>query len=77
MGAAAALKTSDVVHDVERILAIELFTAAQALGFRKPATSSPTVEALVGALRRTVPFVKDDVVMHEQMERTLAFLRAL
>jgi histidine ammonia-lyase len=77
MGAAAALKTWDVVHDVERILAIELFTAAQALGFRKPATSSPTVEALVGALRRTVPFVKDDVVMHEQMERTLAFLRAL
>lgn len=77
MGAAAAIKTWQVTHDVERILAIELFTAAQALEFRRPLRSSKPVEALVAALRRRVPFIKDDVVMHEPMEEALAVVREL
>jgi len=77
MGAAAAIKTWELVHDVERILAIELFTAAQALDFRRPAKSSVRLESLHGALREQVPFVKNDVVMHEPMEASLAFLRVL
>ena len=77
MGAAAALKTWDIVHDVERILAIELFTAAQALEFRRPARSSKAIEGLITDLRRTVPFITSDVVMHEPMEATLAFVRGL
>jgi histidine ammonia-lyase len=75
MGASAAIKTWDVVHDVERILAIELFTAAQALDFRRPAKSSPTVESLHAAFREHVDFVKRDVVMHDRMEAALAFVR--
>ena len=77
MGAAAALKTWDIVHDVERILAIELFTAAQALEFRRPAKSSKAIEGLITDLRRTVPFITSDVVMHEPMEATLEFVRKL
>ena len=77
MGAAAAIKTWDVVHDVERVLAIELFTAAQALDFRKPVKSSKPIESLLAAFRKRVPFIKDDVVMHEPMEGALRFVREL
>ena len=75
MGAAAAIKTWQVLEDVERILAIELFTAAQALEFRRPLRSSSKLESLVSAFRERVPFVQDDVVMHDHMETALAFVR--
>lgn len=76
MGAAAALKTWAVAVDVERILAIELFTAAQALDFRRPLRSSKAIESLHAALRKQVPFVEEDVVMHGLMEKALDFLRS-
>ena len=76
MGAAAAIKTWQVAADVERILAIELFTAAQALEFRRPQRSSAKLESLVAAFREEVPFVRTDVVMHEPMEAALAFVRS-
>ncbi len=76
MGAAAAIKAWDVVQDVERILAIELFAAAQALEFRRPARSSGPVESLLAAFRKQVPFLKVDGVMHKHMEAALAFVRS-
>jgi histidine ammonia-lyase len=36
MGSISALKLLPVFRNVESVLAIELFTAAQALDFRKP-----------------------------------------
>jgi len=77
MGAAAAIKTWHVVHDVERVLAIELFTAAQALEFRRPEGSSARLESFVAAFRERVPFVKVDTVMHDLMEEALAFVRTV
>lgn len=76
MGAAAAIKAWQVVHDVERILAIELFAAAQALELRRPARSSEAVEAFVADFRRHVPFLRVDAVMHDHMEAALAFVKA-
>ncbi len=76
MGAAAAIKTWAVAHDVERILAIELLNAGQALDLRRPSRSSPPVEALHKELRKRVPFVENDVLMHEMMEAALAVVRA-
>lgn len=77
MGAAAAIKTWHVVQDVERVLAIELFTAAQALEFRRPMKSSSTLESFVSAFRERVPFVQVDVVMHDHMEASLDFVRTV
>ncbi|MBK9286127.1 MAG: histidine ammonia-lyase [Flavobacteriales bacterium] len=77
MGAAAAIKTWHVVNDVERVLAIELLSAVQALEFRRPAKTSGRLESLVAAFRERVPFVKQDVVMHELMEASLDFVRTL
>ena len=77
MGAAAALKTWAVVQDVERILSIEMFTAAQALDFRRPTKSSNKLESLHAAFRERVPFVKNDLVMHDLMENALGFVSEL
>ena len=45
MGANAAIKLYKIVLNVERVLAIELFNAAQALEFRRPQKSSPVRNA--------------------------------
>ena len=76
MGANAALKLYKVVLNTERVLAIELFNAAQALDFRRPLKSSPAVEAVHAAYRRVVPFIVNDEVMHPHISRSIDFLRA-
>jgi len=75
MGANGATKAYLVVQNLEKILAIELFAAAQALEFRRPAKSSPMVESFVAEYRKEVAFVKDDQVMHDDIERSIVFLR--
>jgi len=75
MGANGATKAYQVVSNLEKILAIELFAAAQALEFRRPAKSSPIIESFIEAYRKEVAFVKDDQVMHDDIERSISFLR--
>lgn len=77
MGANAATKLLRVVDNVERILGIELFNAAQALEFRRPASTSPILEKLLANYRKIVPFVKEDKVMYVEMEKTLNFIREM
>lgn len=74
MGANAATKLYEVVGNVYQVLAIELFTAAQALDFRRPAKSSPVIEEFITAYRKLVPFLHEDEQMHPHMVRTKRFL---
>lgn len=75
MGANAATKLLRVIDNVERILAIELFDAAQALEFRRPAKSSPYIEEFIADYRQIVPFVKIDKIMYKEMDKTVEFIR--
>lgn len=75
MGANAATKLLRVVDNVERILAIELFDAAQALDFRRPAKTSPYLEEFLAAYRKQVSFINEDKIMYREIEKTLDFLR--
>ena len=75
MGANAATKLHRVVLNTERVLAIELFNAAQALEFRRPARTSPALENLVADYRRRVPFIDNDTVMYPYIEASVQFLR--
>ena len=75
MGANAAIKLYKVVLNTERVLAIELFNAAQALDFRRPLKSSPAVEALHDSYRKVVPFIVDDEVMYPHIARSVEFLK--
>lgn len=75
MGANAATKLVRVVDNVEEVLAIELFNAAQALDFRRPAKSSPKIEAIVADYRKDVPFIDVDTYMHPLIMKSIEFIR--
>ena len=75
MGSNAATKLARVVLNVERVLAIELMNAAQALEFRRPACSSAKIEQLVADYREVVPFIDNDEVMYPHIESSIQFLR--
>ena len=76
MGANAATKSKRIVDNLERILAIELMNASQALDFRV-LKSSPFIENFIRAFREEVPLVKEDRVLHDDIERAIAFLQNL
>ena len=77
MGANAATKTLRIMENLERILAIELMNASQALEFRRPLKSSDFLETFVGSYREEVPFVTEDRILHYDIENTVAFLHNL
>ncbi len=75
MAANAATKCYRVVQNLERLLAIEWMTAAQALEFRRPGQSSAVVEQILGEYRLLVPKVEEDRVLHDDILATVEFLR--
>jgi histidine ammonia-lyase len=75
MGSNAATKLVRVVDNVETVLAIELFNAAQALEFRRPEKTSPKLEKIVADYRREVPFISTDSYMHPYIEKSIEFIR--
>ena len=75
MGSNAATKLVRVVENTERVLAIELFNAAQALEFRRPLKSSWTIEKIFAKYRKVVPFIDDDTYMHPLIEKSIEFIR--
>ena len=77
MGSNAATKLWRVVCNTERVLAIELFNAAQAIEFRRPAHTSPELERMLADYRKEVPFIDNDEVMYPHIEASVRFLRGL
>ena len=75
MGANAAIKLYKVVLNTERVLAIELFNAAQALDFRLPLKSSPILSEIYDEYRKQVPFILNDELMFPYIEKSIQFLR--
>lgn len=74
MGGNAATKALKVVLNTEKILAIELYNAAQAMDFRRPVKTSSFLEQLLKEYRQTVEFVHFDVLMYEGINKTIRFL---
>lgn len=75
MGANAATKCYRLISNIEKVLAIELMTAAQALEFRRPLKSSEAIEALVSAFRKEVGFNEKDRILHDDMKKAIGFIR--
>ncbi|MEI6091727.1 MAG: histidine ammonia-lyase [bacterium] len=73
MGANAATKALRVIDNVIRILAIELYNACQAIQFRDKKTS-PYLQDIIENYRKSVKFVEEDVVMHDDLEKTIGFI---
>lgn len=74
MGANAATKCLQVLHNLEKILAIELLNSTQALEFRRPSKSSTEVENLLSAYRKHVAFQTSDTYLHEAMIKSINFI---
>lgn len=75
MGANAATKCKRVIDNVEKVLAIELMTAVQALELRRPLRSSETLESVVSAYREKVAFNDADRILHDDMMASVQFLQ--
>ena len=74
MGSNAATKCLRIIENLERILAIELMNASQAIHFREPLKSSEFIESFVKSYREEVPLVKEDRILHYDIEKSVAFL---
>lgn len=75
MGANAATKAWKVAENLETLLSVELFTASQALEFRRPARTSSILENLLKAYRLQVPAVDEDRVFHNDLLKGVEFIR--
>jgi len=76
MGANAAVKLRKVLQNVQRVLGIEILTAAQALEFRRPKKTSPELEKIFAELRKTTSFMASDTVLHDGLIAAENFLNS-
>jgi histidine ammonia-lyase len=76
MGMTGALKLRSIVDNAERLLAIELLAAAEALDFRRPLKSGTGVEHAYETVRAVSPAVTHDRAMSSDIERVAASIRA-
>ena len=76
MGANAATKLLRVVENVDRVFAIELMNAAQALEFRRPLRSSIPIENYITNYRKVVSRNTEDRYLSADIQASLEFIRA-
>ncbi|MBD5196102.1 MAG: histidine ammonia-lyase [Bacteroides sp.] len=74
MGSNSATKLVRITNNTERVLAIELLNAMQALELRRPLKTSPVLEEWHKEYRKEVPFVVNDTVMTPLIEKSIEFL---
>jgi histidine ammonia-lyase len=63
------------MYNCEKVLAIELLNAAQALEFRRPLKSSPPIEEMMELYRKSVFMMRHDEVVHDLMDASQKFLK--
>ena len=77
MGANAATKLHRVILNLQRILAIELLNAVQAIEFRRPLKSSTAVEKIISDYRKVVSRNTVDRVLSIDIQQSVIFLQQL
>jgi histidine ammonia-lyase len=77
MGMTAALKFSQIVRNVEMILAIELMCAAQGLEFVKPLKPGPKLAEVYSRVREVVPPIEKDTPLSGYIQMLVALIRDL
>lgn len=75
MGSIGGRKALRVLDNVEKILAIELLTAAQAFEFRKPLRSGIILDEIHKTLRETVSFATNDRVFADDIEKGIKMIK--
>jgi len=75
MGPISAFKLLGVMHNVERILAVEMLTAAQALDFREPLKPGRGVDHAHAILRGHVAHAHQDYEFRKDLDRCTELIR--
>jgi histidine ammonia-lyase len=75
MGSISALHLLKVYENVENVLGIELFTAAQALDFRKPLRPGKGVELAHQVIRDSIPHATEDQYFKDDIRQAVDLLR--
>ncbi|WNJ17543.1 histidine ammonia-lyase [Pontibacter sp. G13] len=74
MGANAATKCLRVLDNLERLFAIELVNASQALHFREPKQTGTALRPMLADFRKVVPFVERDRILYQDLHRAVDFV---
>ncbi len=75
MGLYAARKASEIVENLEQVLAIELLCACQALDLRAPLKPAPATAAVLQLVRKNIPFWKQDRLISKDIALSKELLR--
>jgi histidine ammonia-lyase len=75
MGANAATKCYQVLQNLERILAIELFTASQAVQLKPASKKSEAISKVLKDFSKLIPFVENDKLMYKEIEASVQFIK--
>lgn len=76
MGSIGARKALKVARNTQKILAIELCCAAQALDFKRPLKSGPVIETVHELIRSKVPFATKDDLFGNYINESIALLES-
>jgi histidine ammonia-lyase len=76
MGSISGRKALRVLDNVEKILGIELFCAAQALDFHAPLLPGRIVHRLHQRLREEIPFLEQDGLMYVHMAKAAELVKS-
>jgi histidine ammonia-lyase len=76
MGSIGARKALRVIGNVEKILGIELFYAAQAMDYHAPLKSGKIMTAIYERVRKDIEAVVSDRIMYEDMETAIELIKS-
>ena len=75
MGSISARKALKIVDNLEKILAIEMFTAAQGFDFRKPLKSGILLDKAHAYIRSKIEFAENDRIFAQDIDKALQIIR--
>lgn len=76
MGSISVRKSLNIVGNLEKILGIEMQTAAQGFDFRKPLQSSVLLNATHAFIRETISFADSDRIFAPDMQNAISLLQS-
>lgn len=76
MGSIGVRKSLRIVENLEKILAIEMMTAAQGFDFRKPMKSGVLVEIVHKLIREQIPFADSDRIFSDDIEKSIKLIQS-
>jgi histidine ammonia-lyase len=75
MGSISARKALQIAGNLEKILGIELFCAAQGFDFRRPLKSGPLINASHEHIRKTIPHIDQDVYLGDYIAAAIEMVQ--